>query len=67
MKAINVLYAVDEDLGLQELSTASPSLCSIDDLSATYHLSLYYQHKFIIINNVLSFFPLFSCKIQKRC
>ncbi len=52
IKAINILYAVDEDLGLQELSSASPSLCSRDDLSAVYHLSLYFEHNhtiFIII------------------
>ena len=47
IKAIYILYAADEDLGLQKLGSASPSLCCIDDLSAIYHLSFYFQHLFI--------------------
>ncbi len=49
IKAINILYAADKDLDLQDLGSTSHSFCSIDDLSAVYHLSIYFQHLFIII------------------
>ncbi len=47
IKSINILYAIDEDKGLPKQGSASPSLSSIDDLSATYDLSLYFQHNYI--------------------
>ncbi len=66
IKVINVLYAADEHLGLPDLGSTSP-FCSIDDLSAVYHISLYFLHLFIIAYKC-SFIihHLFTCKMQKK-
>ncbi len=65
IKTINVLYAADEHLGLPDLGFTSP-LCSIDDLSAVYHISLYFQQLFIISYTCsFSIHHLFTCKMQK--
>ena len=67
IKAINVLYAADEHLGLPDVGSTS-RLCCIYDLSAVYHTSLYFQHLFMITYKC-SFIihHLFTCKMQKRC